>query len=88
MEYIQVTVALWVDVGLAFRVGIEVESFADMRECRRDMLRPNNLRVLKVRCDQWEACAVISCYGNIVNPKKLETGLRTISAGIPYAFTD
>ena len=47
MEYIQVTVALWVDVGLVFRVGIEVESFADMGECRRDMLRPNNLRILK-----------------------------------------
>ena len=27
-----------------------------------------------------------SCSGPIVDPKKLETGLRTVSAGIPYTF--
>ena len=43
----------------------------------------------------WEGCAsaaassevsAIWALGLIVNPKKLETGLRTISAGIPYTL--
>ena len=35
-----------------------------------------------------QAVSFLGCEGSglIVNPKKLETGLRTNSAGIPYAL--
>ena len=35
-------------------------------------------------CD--EITGLRKCLGVIVNPKKLETGSRTISAGIPYTL--